>query len=129
MKLSPYLFFTTKCEDALTYYQSCGIGKMTVLLRYGDNGMSVRTESFRGKIMHSRFEGPGILFFASDNDDAEPMKGGALLLELQDIVFAQELFKKFANGGLITVPLSMQPWGGYFGMVVDQFGVQWMFNC
>jgi PhnB protein len=129
MKLSPYLFFTTRCEDALTYYQSCGIGKMTVLLRYGDNGMSVRTESFRGKIMHSRFEGPGILFFASDNDDAEPMKGGALLLELQDIVFAQELFKKFASGGLITVPLSMRPWGGHFGMVVDQFGVQWMFNC
>lgn len=128
MRLSPYLFFTTQCEDALLFYQTCGIGKMTVLLRYGDNAMPVRTESFRGKIMHSRFEGPGILFFASDNDDAEPMKGGALLVELQDATFAHELFKKFAVGGLITVPLTMQTWGGLFGMVTDQFGVQWMFN-
>lgn len=34
--------------------------------------------------MHARFEGPGVRFFASDNDDAEPMRGSAHMLELAD---------------------------------------------
>jgi PhnB protein len=29
-------------------------------------------DGMRGKIMHARFEGPGVLFYASDNDDTEP---------------------------------------------------------
>jgi len=28
----------------------------------------------------------------------------------------------------ITLPLSEQFWGAYFGMLVDKYGVNWMFN-
>jgi PhnB protein len=38
----------------------------------------------RGKIMHARFEGPGVLFYASNNDDAEPMRGSAHILMLDN---------------------------------------------
>jgi len=31
-------------------------------------------------------------------------------------------------GGRITVPLARQVWGTSFGMLVDAFGVQWMFS-
>jgi PhnB protein len=128
MRLSPSLFFTTNCEPALALYEQCGLGRATILLRWGDNGMPVRTEAMRGKILHARFEGPGVLFHASDNDDAEPMKGSALMLEFDDLSVMRELFARIAAGGRVTVPMARQVWGSSFGMVVDAFGVQWMFS-
>ncbi len=131
MQLSPYLFFTTTCEQALDFYTQCGLGGIveTEVLRYGENGMPVRNEAMRGKIMHAKFEGPNVLFFASDNDDAEPMKGFALILMMDDRALTEQLFKRLANGGQITTPLGVQPWGDFYGKLTDRFGVQWMINC
>ena len=129
MRLSASLFFTTQCQEALAFYEQCGLGKGTILLRWGDNNMPVRTEAMRGKVLHARFEGPGVLFHASDNDDAEPMKGSALMLEFDELPAMRALFARMAEGGVITVPLSRQYWGTHFGMLVDTFGVQWMFSC
>ncbi|MBM2712542.1 glyoxalase/bleomycin resistance/extradiol dioxygenase family protein [Mesorhizobium caraganae] len=128
MRLSPSLFFTTNCKPALAFYEACGLGRATILLRWGDNGMPVRTETMRRKILHARFEGPGVLFHASDNDDAEPMKGSAMMLEFDDPAKMRELFDRMASGGRITVPLARQIWGTSFGMLIDAFGVQWMFS-
>lgn len=129
MQLSNYLFFTTMCEQALDFYTQCGLGKIVEIIRHGDGGMPVRNESMRGKIMHARFEGPGVLFYASDNDDAEPMRGSAHHLMMDDRVQTQELFNRLAAGATITTPLGMQPWGDYYGKLTDRFGVQWMLNC
>ena len=90
--------------------------------------MPVRTEAMRGKVLHARFDGPGVRFYASDNDDAEPMKGSALMLEFDDPAAMRVLFGRMAVGGVITVPLARQYWGSDFGMLVDTFGVQWMFS-
>ena len=35
-------------------------------------------------------------------------------------------FEGLAAGGTITVPLEKAPWGDYFGMLVDRFGVTWL---
>ena len=37
-------------------------------------------------------------------------------------------FEKLAAGGTVALPLEKAPWGDYFGMVVDRFGVQWLVN-
>src|SRR5471030_1878425 len=63
MQLSNYLFFTTACEQAVDFYTQCGLGKVVEVLRYGANDMPLKNESMRGKIMHARFEGPGVLFY------------------------------------------------------------------
>ena len=34
-----------------------------------------------------------------------------------------------AEGGKIDMPLADMFWGAYFGSLVDQFGIHWMFNC
>ncbi len=129
MRLVPSLFFTTHCEAALAFYERCGLGRATIRLRWGQDGMPVRTPAMRGKVLHARFEGPGVCFDASDNDDAEPMKGSALMLEFDDPAPMAEMFARLAEGGRITVPLARQYWGTDFGMLVDAYGVQWMFNC
>jgi PhnB protein len=128
MTLANYLFFTTTCERALAFYTECGLGKVEELKRYGADGMPVPTEALRGKIMHARFEGPGVRFYASDNHDAEPMRGSAHLLMMDDRDHTDRLFGRLANGGTITTPLGVQPWGDYYGKLTDQFGVQWMLN-
>ena len=111
MLLSNYLFFTTNCEPALSFYTQRGLGRVVAMARYGDGGAPVRNPAMRGRIMHSKFEGPGVLFFASDNDDAEPMRGSAHLLQMDDRETTETLFGRLAAGGAVTTPLGIQPWG------------------
>jgi len=129
MQLSNYLFFTTACEQALDFYTQCGLGKVVEVLRYGSGDMPLKNESMRGKIMHARFEGPGVLFYASDNDDAEPMRGSAHILMLDNRDQTNQLFERLGWGANVTTPLAVQPWGTHFGKLTDRFGVQWMFSC
>lgn len=77
---------------------------------------------------HARFEGPGVLFYASDNDDAEPISGSAHILVIEERKEAESLFERLAVGGTITTPFGLQVWGDYFGKLTDRFGVQWMIN-
>jgi PhnB protein len=39
------------------------------------------------------------------------------------------LFKALDTNGQVEMPLQVMFWGGYFGSLVDQFGINWMFNC
>jgi PhnB protein len=129
MQLSNYLFFTTECEKALAFYRECGLGRVTEMLRYGAGGLPAGSAGMRGKIMHARFEGPGVMFYASDNDDAEPMRGSAHILMMDDREQTIRLFDSLKDGGRVTTPLGMQPWGAFYGKLTDRFGVQWMLNC
>lgn len=126
MRLAHYLFFTTTCEGALAFYTECGLGRVVEVKYYGED---LKNAVMRGKIMHSKFEGPGVCFYASDNDDAEPMRGFAQFLMMDSRARTKDLFSKLAVGGTITTPLGMQPWGDFYGKVTDRFGVQWMLNC
>lgn len=129
MQLSNYLFFTTHCAEALAFYADCGLGQVVEMRRYGEGGAFSEKHAMRGKVMHAQFQGPGVLFYASDNDDAEPMRGSAHILMLEDRQETKELFEKLAVGGRITTPLGIQAWGDYYGKLTDRFGVQWMLNC
>jgi len=129
MKLSNYLFFTTDCESALDFYTRCGLGRVVEVIRYGDDGMPAGSDAMRGRIMHAKFEGPGVSFYASDNDDAEPMRGSAHHLMMDDQDQTKRLFGRLAEGGEITTPLGVQSWGYFYGKVTDRFGVQWMLDC
>src|SRR3954454_6847374 len=98
MQLSNYLFFTTVCEPALAFYSECGLGGVTLLVRHGDGGMPVASEAMRGRVMHAKFEGPGVAYYASDNEDAEPMRGSAHMLEIAERAEPRRLFDKLAAG-------------------------------
>ena len=108
-------------EDALAFYAECGLGQVVEILRYGENGMPAKSEAMRGKVMHAKFEGPGVLFFASDNDDAEPMRGSAHILMLRDREQTRLLFEQSGRGGRVTTALGVQPWGDYYGKLTDRF--------
>ena len=128
MLLSNYLFFTDACEEALRFYEACGLGRIVEMLRYDADGMPAKSEAMLGKVMHAKFEGDGVVFYASDNDDAEPMRGSAHHLAMDSRQSTDRLFSALSSGGLVTTALGMQPWGDYHGKLTDRFGVQWMLN-
>lgn len=39
---------------------------------------------------------------------------------------ADELFNKLKPNAIIQMPMEQMFWGDYFGMLTDQFGIQWM---
>ncbi len=45
MQLANYLFFTTHCEEALAFYTTCGLGRITLLIRHGADGMPLADDS------------------------------------------------------------------------------------
>src|SRR5258705_5453603 len=105
------------------------LGRVAEILRHGENGLPVKSEAMRGKVMHAKFEGPGVVFYASDNDDAEPMRGSAHILMMQDRERTRQLFERLGEGGTVTTALGMQPWGDYYGKLIDRFLVHWLLDC
>jgi PhnB protein len=126
MQLSNYLFFTTTCQQALEFYTQCGLGEVKEMMLYTAD--TAPNESMQGKVRHSKFEGSGVLFYASDNHDAEPMRGSAQIFMTDDRTLTDRLFTALAVGANVTTPLMNQDWGDYYGKLTDKFGVQWMFN-
>ena len=41
----------------------------------------------------------------------------------------ERLFSALCQNGKVRMPLGNMPWGARLGMLADQFGVQWLFNC
>jgi PhnB protein len=128
MQVTLYLYFRGACEDALKFYESRGLGSIKLLQRYEGTPMAERDGGvWRDKVLHSPFEGPGVRLFASDGPDSEPMKGSALLIEIDDPHphAADSLFAALSEGGRVTVLFKQQFWGDHYGNFTDRFGVQW----
>jgi PhnB protein len=49
-----------------------------------------------------------------------------ITLLANDKTEADMVFTDFSLGGRVLMPLANAPWGSYFGMCQDKFGIQWM---
>jgi len=52
------------------------------------------------------------------------MRGFSHLLMMDDGQPTNRLFACLGEGGTVTTPVGIQPWGGYGGTLTNQFGVQ-----
>jgi PhnB protein len=52
-----------------------------------------------------------------------------MVFMLENRAQTELLFNSLSEGGNVTTPLAVQPWGDYYGKFTDKFGVQWMLNC
>jgi PhnB protein len=41
---------------------------------------------------------------------------------------ADKLFKGLSIGGTVEMPIGDSPWGSYFGMFRDKYGIEWMID-
>lgn len=133
--LVAYITFNGNTEEALNFYKTALDGTITSIQRLGDspNGAQL-PDAEKKKIMHIALEAPnGVKLMASDFFDFSGEKFNAgnnfsLSLHPDSEALSDKLFKSLSEGGTITVPMSKAPWGDYFGMFTDKFGVKWMIN-
>jgi uncharacterized glyoxalase superfamily protein PhnB len=50
-------------------------------------------------------------------------------IDCESVAEIDRLFAALGQGGTVRMPLGDVPWGARFGMLTDQFGIQWLLNC
>lgn len=139
-RVSTYLNFPRETETAFTFYKSVfGTEFSAPIARFKDippqPDQPPLPEADKNLVMHVALPilGGHVLM----GTDA-PESGGFVLKTGNNIYINLEpdtrsetrrLFKALSEGGNVEMPLQEMFWGGYFGSLVDKFGVHWMFNC
>ncbi len=133
--INPYLTFNGNCEDAFNFYKSVFGGSFPYIGRFGEmppmDGMPV-PDSEKNKIMHVSLPiGNNSILMGSDSSDAfghANVQGNNFSISINATSQneADKLYSGLSNGGKQTMPMNKTFWGSYFGMLEDQFGIQWM---
>lgn len=135
-KLNVYLNFDGTTEAALAFYKSIFGGELTPVVRFKDlpmPGVTLPRED-EAKIMHVGLPvGQGDMLMASDTLESLGQKLVAgnnvnLSYHPDSREEADRVFQALAAGGMIGMPIAVQPWGDYYGHLTDKFGIQWMVN-
>ncbi|ACZ22060.1 uncharacterized conserved protein [Sanguibacter keddieii DSM 10542] len=128
--LNPYLNFRGTAREAITFYQSVLGGELT-LSTFGEFQMA-QDPSQADLVMHSQLTTDGgLVLMASDTPDGMDLTVGSnvsISLSGDDEAEIRGYWDGITADGQVTVPFEQAPWGDYFGMAVDRFGINWLFN-
>jgi PhnB protein len=129
-QLNPYLNFNGDAAQAIaTYQRVLGAQLEGDISRFGDQpGVP---EEARQRIMHARLRLGGGLIMISDGNVHQPVNVGDnvhVALDFDDLEEMARCFDGLARGGTVKMALTDTFWGARFGMLVDAFGISWMFN-
>ena len=50
------------------------------------------------------------------------------MLNIEDAAAAERIFNSLSQNGVVQMPLQETFWAIRFGMLTDQFGINWMFS-
>lgn len=134
-QINPYIHFNGNAEEAFTFYKSVFGGEFAMIVRFKDmpnNPNMPIDESEANKIMHIALPiGKSNVLMASDtpkfmgkhNENETRSKISISATSKEE---ANKLFNGLSKGGKIEVPIADSPWGSYFGMFRDKYGIEWM---
>lgn len=130
VQLQPYLFFYGRCEEALEFYKSVFGGSYERMLVKDTPVAEHMPANFRDKVMHASFTAPGVIFMASDGQEAKAVDPDAgnvsMSLSVTDATEGERILAALSDGGTIKMPLEKAFWGGRFASLVDRFGTEWI---
>ena len=129
MQITPYIMFNDNCEQALKFYEDALGGEIRDLMRFEGSPVE-KMNADPNKVMHSHFYMDGNLLFMASDGGNNAGGGGLVHLSLNftDNGKMENVFAKLSDGGTVTMPLQDTFWGARFGMLTDQYGINWMFN-
>ena len=133
--VNTYLNFQGQTEEALTYYAKTFGTEITMLSRYSDMpamGPAELAADERDLVMHAQL--PiigGHLLMATDmlrsmGQETRVGNNTTLCLEVDSREEADRLYAALSDGGSEGSPMADMPWGAYWGVVLDRFGIRWM---
>lgn len=130
-----YLTFNGNCEEAFNFYKSVFGGEFSYIGRFSEmppqEGMTMDPKD-ANKIMHIGLPiGGDTMIMGSDTGGewAASYKQGnnfSISINTDSRENADRLFNKLSAGGNATMPMADMFWGDYYGMLTDQFGINWM---
>lgn len=132
--INPYINFNGNAEEAFTFYKSVFGGEFAMIARFKDmpHHENPLSEEDANKIMHIALPiGKGNVLMATDFLESQGHKmieGNrySISISAQSRDEADQIFSGLSAGGAIEMPIADSPWGSYFGLFKDKFGVQWM---
>ena len=133
-QINPYIHFNGNAEEAFEFYKSVFGGEFAMVMRFKDMDFegSIVKESEANKIMHIALPiGKFNILMGSDTPEALGVHNlnetrSKISISAETKEEADKLFQNLSNGGQIEMPIGDSPWGSYFGMFRDKFGIEWM---
>ncbi len=130
MHINPYLNFGGRCAEAFTFYKNQLNGQDLALMPFrGSPAEAHEPEQWRDKIMHASLQlGPTTLM-GSDGMSGQAyqgIQGCSITLNADSDQEAKRLFLALSEKGSVKMPMEKTFWASSFGMLTDQFGVDWM---
>ncbi|RAJ74959.1 PhnB protein [Chitinophaga dinghuensis] len=132
--INPHINFNGNAEEAFTFYQSAFGGEFTKVIRFKDiaNPDLPISEQEANKIMHialpigerNTLMGNDVPEFMGKVNEQE--NRSKISISTASKEEADKLFNGLSAGGEIEMPITDSPWGTYFGMFRDKYGVEWM---
>lgn len=132
--INPHVNFNGNAEEAFTFYKSVFGGEFAKIIRFKDlasAGFPV-AEKEENKIMHIALPiGKGSMLMANDVPEImgrtnENENRSKIVITAESKEEADKLFNGLSVGGQIEGTIGDSPWGTYFGMFRDQYGIEWM---
>jgi PhnB protein len=126
----PYLNFNGNAAQALAFYANALGGKVMFRQTFGESPMESAAE-MKDKIMHGSMEAGALTIMVSDCPPEYTATNGtnvSLSMNFTDSALMDKTFAALSEGGTVTMELQDTFWGARFGMMTDQFGINWMFN-
>lgn len=132
-QINPYINFNGNAEEAFNFYKSVFGGEFAKIMRFKDLSSPdfPVNESEQDKIMHIALPIGQNILMANDvpqhlgrtNENEHRSK---ISISAQSKQEADHLFNGLSAGGTVEFPIGESPWGSYFGMFRDKFGIEWM---
>ncbi len=131
--INPHINFNGNAEEAFTFYKSVFGGEFSKLVRFKEMASAEFQvpEKEAEKIMHIALPiGPNTLmandvpeFMGRTNENENRSK---ISVSTASKAEADQIFNGLSAGGQIEMPMEESPWGTYFGMFRDKYGIEWM---
>ena len=131
--INPHINFNGNTEEAFNFYKSVFGGEFTQIVRFKDISSPEFPipEKEANKIMHIVLPIGKNTLMANDVPESmgrvnENENRSKIFIRAESREEADKLFNGLSAGGNIEAPIGDSPWGSYFGMFRDKFGIEWM---
>ncbi len=131
--INPHINFNGNAEEAFTFYKSVFGGEFAKIMRFKELAIAEFpvSDNEANKIMHIALPIGKNMLMANDVPEFmgktnEHENRSKISISAESREEADKLFNGLSEGGHIEVPIANSPWGSYFGMFRDKYGIEWM---
>ncbi len=128
--VTTYVIFDGNARQAMSFYEKCLGAELQITPFPDEKGQASSHPA--AKVMHAQLSLAGRpILQASDTTPGDSLRPGNnfhVSIDCESLEEIERLFGAIGKNGEVTMPLSDVPWGARFGMLKDQFGIQWFFN-